>query len=81
MIELETQELSADDKHMHVIVTGDFNAWTVVNFYDIEIEGKDQFSEICQTTETEPTFRSNDRLRNNEDKVQNTYWKLLIELC
>lgn len=50
MIELETQELSADDKHMHVIVTGDFNAGTVVNFYDIEIEGKDQFSEICQTT-------------------------------
>lgn len=81
MIELETQEVSADDKHMHVIVTGDFNAWTVVNFYDIEIEGKDQFGEICQTTETEPTFTSNDRLRNNEDKVQNTYWKLLIELC
>lgn len=51
MIELETQEVSADDNHMHVIVTGDFNAWTVVNFYDIEIEGKDQFSEICQTTE------------------------------
>lgn len=50
MIELETQEVSADDKHMHVIVTGDFNAGTVVNFYDIEIEGKDQFSEICQTT-------------------------------
>lgn len=81
MIELETQEVSADDNHMHVIVTGDFNAWTVVNFYDIEIEGKDQFSEICQTTETEPTFTSNDCLRNNEDKVQNTYWKLLIELC
>lgn len=81
MIELETQELSADDKHMHVIVTGNFNAWTVVNFYDIEIEGKDQFGEICQTTETEPTFTSNDRLRNNDDKVQNTYWKLLIELC
>lgn len=73
MIELETQEVSADDKHMHVIVTGDFNARTVVNFYDIEIEGKDQFGEICQTTETEPTFTSNDRLRNNEDKVQNTY--------
>lgn len=31
--------------------------------------------------ETEPTFTYNDRLRNNEDKLQNTYGKLLIELC
>lgn len=81
MIELEMQELSADDKQ--VILTGDFNArtGTVVDFYDIETEGKDQFSEIFQTMETEPTFTSNDRLRNNEDKAQNTYGKLLIELC
>lgn len=75
------QELSKDDKH--VILGNKLNAktGTVVDFYDIEYERKDLFSEIFKTMETEPTFTYNDRLRNNEDKLQNTYGKLLIELC
>lgn len=31
--------------------------------------------------ETETTFKSNYCLKYNEDKLQNTYRKLLIELC
>lgn len=31
--------------------------------------------------EAEPTLTNNVRLRNNEDKLQNTYGKLLLELC
>lgn len=75
------QELSKDDKH--VILGNKLNAktGTVVDFYDIEYERKDLFSEIFETMETEPTFTYNDRLKNNEDKLQNTYGKLLIELC
>lgn len=75
------QELSKDDKH--VILGNKLNAktGTVVDFYDIEYERKDPFSGIFETMETEPTFTYNDRLRNNEDKLQNTYGKLLIELC
>lgn len=72
VIKLEMQELSADDKH--VISTNDFNArtGTVVEFYDIETDGKNQFRKIFQTMETETTITSNDCLRNNEEKVQNT---------
>lgn len=31
--------------------------------------------------EAQPTLTNNVRLRNNEDKLQNTYGKLLLELC
>lgn len=50
------QELSKDDKH--VILGNKLNAktGTVVDFYDIEYERKDIFSEIFETMETEPTF-------------------------
>lgn len=80
MIELEMQELSVDDKR--VILGSEFNAktGTVVDFSDIENERKDKFSEIFETMETEPTFTNKDRLRNNEDKLHNTYRKL-TELC
>lgn len=31
--------------------------------------------------EAQPTLTNNVRLRNNKDKLQNTYKKLLLELC
>lgn len=81
MIELEMQELCSDDKH--VILTGDFNARTGTSseFFDIENAKNDQFEEIFDNMKDDLTFLSNKTERNNEDKYQNAYGKMLLEMC
>ena len=75
------QELAHSDKY--VMLAGDFNArtGTDIEIFRVDNEKNDQFCEIFETMEDE-NFLIDDVLeRNNEDKIQNSYGKLLLEMC
>jgi exonuclease III len=81
LIELEMKELNHDEKH--VIFAGDFNARTAsdIEFFNANDTPNKEFEEIFESMHNEIDLPQKNQKRNNEDKVRNTYGKLLIEMC
>lgn len=81
LLEIEMQNMLTNNKH--VILAGDFNArtGTRTEIHSVLHESMDRFNEIFEESQSEFNLTLESIERNNVDKIQNCYGKLLLEMC